>query len=149
MITVAYRGAGQTLSSYTGYGFTQNGDSASFYTSGVAPPADSQFVAIAFADEGCDSPEKTEPNGVTFGVPSGLPVNSGNPARPGTQSLVSRGCRRSAVRPILRALHLHCDHQRKQLPKQRRELAGMGSGCPGGLVVGSAETRELGREILE
>ena len=74
VITVAYRGAGQTLSSYTGYGFTQNGDSASFYTSGVAPPADSQFVAIAFADEGCDSPEKTEPNGVTFGVPSGLPA---------------------------------------------------------------------------
>ncbi len=73
---VVYRGAGQSLSSYTGYGFEQNGFKDDLTTASITPPGDSQLVAMIFDAASCELPESTEPNGTTFSAPSGGPTLS-------------------------------------------------------------------------
>jgi hypothetical protein len=70
---VIYRNASPNLSSYIAYAFKRGGDNSSFNMAAVSPPGGSQLVAIAFADASCELPETTEPNGVTFASPSGVP----------------------------------------------------------------------------
>jgi hypothetical protein len=70
---MVYRGAGQNLSNYTGYGFVRNGDHSSFTTGSVTPPGESQLVGMTVANIGCDEPY--EPSD-TFAAPSGSPALS-------------------------------------------------------------------------
>jgi len=73
-ILVAYRGAGQTLSNYTGYGFTQNGLLSSFSTTAISPSADGELATLVLADGGCESPEGSEATSHVVTAPTGMPT---------------------------------------------------------------------------
>ena len=73
---VVYRGAGQNLASYTGYGFQENGENGSLTTNSITPPAAGQLVAMPFPDIGCENNENLEPDGVTFSSLSEVPALS-------------------------------------------------------------------------
>jgi hypothetical protein len=66
-----YRGAGQNTGDYTAYGFTQNGNSASFSTTATTPPTLTQLATIFIATNGTDQ-ESIEPD-VIISSPTGSP----------------------------------------------------------------------------
>jgi hypothetical protein len=74
---VDYRGGSTNLSSYTSYGFTQNGLSSSFSTGAVTPPGDTELSTLILGlGEGCPEAEGSEGSPADYGAPQGTPTLS-------------------------------------------------------------------------